>query len=217
MAKAVLFIFFGCLLGLVTGIAVMALVIMSPSLTDQKSLGDLSNLVVALGTIFTLGYTLWQHQTAVEDSKQKTKPRLRLIGAPLETQFQAALDKTIKYVRVEFQFINSGVNAASDLRLRAYACPINDPTSFTKVRDDTIVNPIFGGQGFHWQVIAEFSVSTPDPNSEMFIHLRMDYKNDDTDGEAIQTKYFLKINPSDSAASNMTHRELSPLKPFMKL
>ncbi len=84
MAKAVLFIFFGCLLGLVGGISLMALVIMSPSLTEQKSLGDISNLVVAVGTLFTLGYTMWQHQGTIEAAKRGAKPRLRLVGAPLQ-------------------------------------------------------------------------------------------------------------------------------------
>ncbi len=225
MAKAVLFIFFGCLLGLVGGISLMALVIMSPSLTEQKSLGDISNLVVAVGTLFTLGYTMWQHQGTIEAAKRGAKPRLRLVGAPLQLlpapigqplQIGTGSAPNMRQARIEFQFLNSGENAASDLRLRAYACPISSPATLTCVRDDTIANPIFGGQGFHWPVTAGFSTSIPAQNNEMFIHLKLDYKNDDEDGEMLQTEYFLKVNPSDATASNMTQRELAPLKPHMK-
>ena len=225
MAKAVLFIFFGCLLGIVAGISVMAFVIMSPALSEQKSLGDLSNLVVALGTMFTLGYTLWQHQTALEASKQKAKPRLRLVGAPIALfpapigqplQIGAPPPPSIRQVRIEFQFQNSGENAASDLRLRAFACPVNAPATLASVKDDTIANPVFSGQGFHWPVTAGFSTSIPAQNNEMFIYLKLDYRNDDEDGETLQSEYFLKINPNDATASNMTQRELEPLKPYLK-
>jgi hypothetical protein len=225
MSKAVLLLLFGCLLGLVGGISLMAFIIMSPSLSEQKSLGDFSNLVVAVGTLFTLGYTMWQHRETIEAVKRGEKPRLQLVGAPLQLlpapiaqplQIGTGPVQNMTQARIEFQFLNSGRNAAADLRLRAYACPISSPAHLTCVRDDTIANPIFGEQGFHWPITAGFSTSIPAQNNEMLIHLKLDYKNDDEDGEKLQTEYFLKVNPNDATASNMTQRELAPLKSYMK-
>ncbi len=52
MAAKVALILFGLFIGVVLGITGMSLIVVSPFFTEAKALGDISNLVVAVGAVF---------------------------------------------------------------------------------------------------------------------------------------------------------------------
>lgn len=71
---------FGVLIGVISGITLMSLAVISPSLVDKKTLGDVSNVVIAVGAVFTLAFSLWQHQQTLNREKIQSRPKMRLIG-----------------------------------------------------------------------------------------------------------------------------------------
>lgn len=92
MAAKVALILFGLFIGVILGITGMSLIVVSPFFTEAKALGDISNLVVAVGAVFTMGFTLWQqrlvckghdvHQPVSHLAAPFQKARANPLGAP---------------------------------------------------------------------------------------------------------------------------------------
>ena len=210
MAERVVLILFGVLLGVVCGITLMSLVVVSTSLNNQKSLGDVSNLVIAVGALFTLGFSLWQHQQTLNRERSQSQPRLRLVGAPINKSIPARAD--MEHVEVEFQFINDSKNPASNLHFRIFMGPISQPDLLVVCKDEIMANPTFGGQGFHWVLKGGFAKSISPKENEVFVYLRLDYLDTNEDGESLVSEYFLKINHSEAAIANATKQDVAPFK-----
>lgn len=210
MTERLVLIVFGALIGIVCGITLMSLAVVSPSLIDKKSLGDVSNLVIAVGAVFTLGFSLWQHQQTLDRERNQSKPKMRLVGAPISRGVSAKAD--MHSIEVQFQFLNDGKNLGSNLRFRIFMGPRSQPELLVSCKDEVMANPIFGGQGFHWFLKADFSKSIDPKDNEAFVYLRLDYWDTDGDGESLFSEYFLKINHSDAATANAMKREVDPFK-----
>lgn len=210
MTERLVLIVFGVLIGIVCGITLMSLAVVSPSLVDKKSLGDVSNLVIAVGAVFTLGFSLWQHQQTLDREKNQSKPKMRLVGAPISKGVPAVAD--MHSMEVQFQFLNDGRNAASNLRFRIFMGLRSHPELLVSCKDEVIANPIFGGQGFHWVLKGDFAKSIDPKDNEAFVYLRLDYLDSDEDGESLFAEYFLKLNHSDAAMANAMKREVDPFK-----
>ena len=75
-----------------------------------------------------------------------------------------------------------------------------------------MANPLFGGQGFHWVLKASLPKSLDPRGNEEFIHVRLDYRDSDADGELLLSDYFLKINIAEAAAANASKAEVQPFK-----
>lgn len=210
MAGRILSVFFGVLCGVIVAMALISFVIAPNLITDPKSLGDISNFVMAVGAVFTLGFTLWQHQQTLDRDQKNAQPRMRLIGAPLH-QVASADDAMLGTV-LEFQFLNDSKNPASNLRIRIIIGPLGNPELMAVVKDETMANPVFGGQGFHWVLKADFAKSISPKDNEYFVYARLNYQDTDEDGELLSAEYFLKINHSEDAIANATKREVEPYK-----
>jgi membrane associated rhomboid family serine protease len=88
MAAKVALILFGLFIGVILGITGMSLIIVSPFFSEAKALGYISNLVVAIGAVFTLGFTLWQHhQQQLDRDRKQALPRVLLMGAPIHSNW----------------------------------------------------------------------------------------------------------------------------------
>lgn len=210
MSDRIFFVFFGALCGVIVAMTLMSLA-MAPGLTtEQKSLGDISNLVMAVGAVFTLGFTLWQHQQSIERERKSSQPRIRLVGAPVHQV--DSLNKEMIGIALEFQFLNDSKNPASNLRIRILMGPVDNTELMAVVKDETMANPVFGGQGFHWILKAGFAKAIAPKENEHFVYVRLDYKDTDMDGEVLFTEYFLKLNRSEAAIANATMREVEPCK-----
>ena len=69
MAAKVAWILFGLFIGVILGLTGMSLIVISPFFTEANGVADLSNLVVAVGAVFTMGFTLsQQHQQLDRES-----------------------------------------------------------------------------------------------------------------------------------------------------
>ncbi|NBO82497.1 MAG: hypothetical protein EBU75_06610 [Betaproteobacteria bacterium] len=82
MAAKVALILFGLFIGVILGITGMSLIVVSPFFTEAKALGDVSNLVVAVGAVFTMGFTLWQHQQQLDRERQRSLTKVQIVGGP---------------------------------------------------------------------------------------------------------------------------------------
>ncbi len=210
MAAKVALIVFGLFIGVILGITGMSLIVVSPFFTEAKALSDISNLVVAIGAVFTLGFTLWQHQQQLDRDRKQALPRVRLMGAPIHKTH--APDPSMASVEIEFQFLNENKNPAADLRFRIFSCPIDHPELMVVCKDDTMANSLFGGQGFHWVLKASFAKSIDARGNEAFVYLRLDYRDSDADGELLLSEYFLKVNHAEAAVANASKVEVEPFK-----
>lgn len=210
MAGRLALMFFGFLVGVIFAIALMSTIVVSPSLTDQKTLGDMSNLVVALGAVFTLGYTLWQQQQTLDKEKKQSEPRLRLVGAPMAKL--PSVKATIERLEVAFQFSNDGTNPAAQPRFRIFRGPLSQPHLLVLEKEEFMANPIFGGQGFHWVLKVEFPQGVDPKANELFVYIRLDYQDTSEDGDALFAQYFLKLNHSEGAVANASMQEVSQFK-----
>ena len=210
MTERLMFVVFGVLIGVISGITLMSLAVISPSLVDKKTLGDVSNVVVAVGAVFTLAFSLWQHQQTLNREKIQSKPKMRLVGAPIS--MVATLQAAMHAVQVEFQFLNDSKNAAAKLRFRIFMGPRSNPELLVPCRDEVMANPIFGGQGFHWVLKGEFPKSIDPKDIEAFVYLRLDFMDSDADGELLFSEYFLKLNHAEAAIANAMKREVEPFE-----
>jgi Na+/H+ antiporter NhaA len=122
MAAKVALILFGLFIGVILGITGMSLVFVSPFFTEAKALGDISNLVVAVGAVFTMGFTLWQHQQQLDLERQRSLAKVQIVGAPIQKAVSPVT--TDASIEIQFQFLNSGSNPAAELRVRVFRCPI---------------------------------------------------------------------------------------------
>jgi len=84
MAAKVALILFGLFIGMILGITGMSLIVISPFFTEAKALGDISNLVVAVGAVFTMGFTLWQHQQQLDRERQQSLAKVQIVGALMQ-------------------------------------------------------------------------------------------------------------------------------------
>jgi len=75
-----------------------------------------------------------------------------------------------------------------------------------------MANPLFGGQGFHWDLKAWLPKSLDPRVNEQFIHVRLDYRDSDAGGESLLSEYFLKINIAEAAAANASKAEVQSFK-----
>ena len=76
-------------------------------------------------------------------------------------------------------------------------------------KDETMANPLFGGQGFHWILRTSLPKSLDPRRNEEFIHVRLDYRDSDADGDLLLSECFLKINIAEAAAANAQQPSLS--------
>lgn len=210
MAERLMLVVFGVLIGVIGGITLMSLVVISPSLVDKKTLGDVSNVVVAVGAVFTLAFSLWQHQQTLNREKIQSKPKMRLVGAPISKVVD--IHAAMHAVQVEFQFLNDGKNAAANLRFRTFMGLKSNPELLVSCRDEVMANPLFGGQGFHWVLKGEFAKSIDPKDNEAFVYVRLDFLDSDEDGESLFTEYFLKLNHAEAAIANAMKREVEPFE-----
>lgn len=210
MAGRIVLVFFGMLCGVIIAMALISLIIAPTLISDPKSLGDISNFVMAVGAVFTLGFTLWQHQQTLDRDRKHAQPRMRLIGAPLHQV--ASAEKAMIGIVLEFQFINDSKNPASNLRIRIIIGPLGNPELMAVAKDETMANPVFGGQGFHWVLKADFAKAISPKDNEYFVYARLEYRDTDEAGEELSAEYFLKINHSEDAIANATMREVEPYK-----
>lgn len=210
MAAKVALILFGLFIGVILGITGMSLIVVSPFFTEAKALGDISNLVVAVGAVFTMGFTLWQHQQQLDRERQRSLAKVQIVGAPIQRTVSPT--PTDASIEVQFQFLNSGGNPAAELRIRIFRCSVKNPESIEICKDETMANPLFGGQGFHWVLKASLPKSLDPRVNEEFIHVRLDYRDSDADGELLLSEYFLKINIAEAAAANVSKAEVQPFK-----
>ena len=104
--------------------------------------GDVSNVVIAVGAVFTLAFSLWQHQQTLNREKIQSKPKMRLVGAPISkvADFRAAMHA----VQVEFQFLNGGKNAAANLRFRIFMGLKSNPELLVSCRDEVMAMRVLG-------------------------------------------------------------------------
>ena len=210
MAAKVALIVFGLFIGVILGITGMSLIVVSPFFTEAKALGDISNLVVAIGAVFTMGFTLWQHQQQLDREKKQSLAKVQIVGAPIQRSGNSSpADASID---IQFQFLNTGSDPAADLRIRIFRCPIRKPELMEICKDETMANPLFGGQGFHWILKASFPKTLAPRVSEEFVHVRLDYRDSDADGELLLSEYFLKINHAEVAAANASKVEVEPFR-----
>lgn len=210
MSDRIVLVFFGVLLGVIIAMSLMSLIMVSDSISDQKSLGDVSNLIMAVGAVFTLGFTFWQHHQTLDRDRKQSQPRMRLVGAPIH---QVPLSKAhMQGAAVEFQFLNDSKDPASNLRIRIMVGPLTNPELMSVVKDETMANSIFGGQGFHWVMKVDFAKTINPQDNEYFVYARLDYLDTDANGEKLSAEYFLKMNHSEAAMANLTMREVKPFK-----
>ncbi len=210
MAAKVALILFGLFIGVILGITGMSLIVVSPFFTEAKALGDISNLVVAVGAVFTMGFTLWQHQQQLDRERQRSLAKVQIVGAPIQKAVSPV--PTDASIEIQFQFLNSGSNPAAELRIRIFRCPIKNPDLMEICKDETMANPLFGGQGFDWILKASLPKSLDPRRYEEFIHVRLDYRDSDADGDLLLSEYFLKVNIAEAAAANASKAEVQPFK-----
>lgn len=101
MAGPIVLVFLGVLCGVIVAMVLMSFVVEPTLMTDPKSLGDVSNLVMAAGAVFSLGFSLWQHQQTLVRDKKHSQPRMRLVGAPIQQVSSARRDMV--GIAIEFQ------------------------------------------------------------------------------------------------------------------
>lgn len=104
MAAKVALILFGLFIGVILGITGMSLIVVSPFFTEAKALGDISNLVVAVGAVFTMGFTLWQHQQQLDRERQRSLAKVQIVGAPIQRTVSPT--PTDASIEVQLQFLN---------------------------------------------------------------------------------------------------------------
>ena len=135
---------------------------------------------------------------------------MQIVGAPIQKAVSPV--PTDASIEIEFQFLNTGSNPAAELRIRVFKCSIQNPDSMVIFKDETMANPLFGGQGFHWILKASLPKLLDPRRNEEFIHVRLDYRDSDADGDLLLSEYFLKINIAEAAAANARKAEVQPFK-----
>jgi hypothetical protein len=94
MTTKIIFIVFGIFLGAIIVITGASLIDVSTPNYQTWEVGDISNSVIAIGALFSLGFSLWQHQQLLDRDKKEALPRIRLVEAPIRKIYSFDTDLT---------------------------------------------------------------------------------------------------------------------------
>lgn len=213
-AGGFLFAVYGSLIGLIAGIGLSAWFFSSKYPGKADALNLVINIIMAIGVLFTMFFSLYQHQLTIKNTYAKERPRLVLTGAPIHDVGLSG-DGFVKRT-IEFQLKNTGENSAENVRLIAGFGRLADLNSFVITKDEALANSLSADQGFHWMVPSQFNPKLDISETTGICLLRIIYDDAVIVENSFSQNYYLIISPKSPAVGNANIKEKMALDKVIK-